>query len=113
MDIGNLGNLGSGVAGGLTAAVGLFVREWWQDRKEARLQEGEQKTRDELVGLLRKDLDDRTRSDQEQNKVLSSLASSLNDAVQSLRAQTGKLDFVRDAVIEIKAGMPHNGRGAA
>lgn len=99
----DLGNIGSGLAGGFVTASGLFIKEFWQDRKEKRAAESEEKTREELIELLRQQLKDRKSSEDANTKALSSLAQSVNDAVQSLRSQSGKMDFLRDSMIEVKA----------
>ncbi len=103
-----ISNLGSGMAGGIVAAAGLFIREWWQDRKEQRAADGESKMRDDLIALLRKDLEDRAVNEKANSTHLGALAQGVNDAVQSLRSQTEKLAFVRDTVIEIRTAVKNH-----
>jgi hypothetical protein len=100
-----LGNLSSGVAGGIMTAAGLFIREWWQDHKEQRASDSEGKMREELIALLRKDLEDRAVNEKRNSENVGMLAQGVNDAVQSLRSQTEKIAFVRDVVLEIKGKM--------
>lgn len=90
----NAGTITGAITAISTAAI-FMAKQWWEDRREERLLEPARAAQSELIGLVRKDLEDRRTSEIRSLDVHEKNATSLEklaEAIRSAIARTDKLD---------------------
>lgn len=82
-----------GGAFGILATTGAFIlKQWWADRKEQRAFDAEEKTKEKLLTMVEKSLQDRKEAELRTNEVLVRQVVVLENLLQSQRSTNGKLD---------------------
>ena len=79
-----------GAVGTVATTLSLMLKQWWEDRKFDRAINSEQKTREELINMIREDLTARQESEKRNSEVLTRLAISIEGMVGEMRHSKGK-----------------------